>query len=388
MNNSYNKVSFSFLLSLICSEALSAENILSHSFLDKMESAAWVYPIREIGEDGSIIVKVSEDPSAIPFFYPKLVPVFDFMDHGKTKFYTLEQLSVNPKLGPRPVFRKIENNHFDEPVDVKQDKKVLSLEARLRELEQKLLDKETQAARRPGDDELRAFILEGNEHLSPEQRLAYLSRVVTEAKQNSPAPQKSSLVEINSHDLEPPFSPSVSNPQKLSDFSTPVSSSPNDGDLIYSPGLHTPDVTKSVLRFKASVPTSQGKARPAQASEFYLTTQNLQDLLSDLNLDRALAGEVKSVAELWANAEKDSSSNPEVALGVKSILLQAKVGKARTDPFGKAELNDVSPDDKYYLIGIDKDDQTGVVTIWSKHVEVTPGENMVELTTNDVIYQD
>ena len=42
---------------------------------------------------------------------------------------------------------------------------------------------------------------------------------------------------------------------------------------------------------------------------------------------------------------KDSSSNPDIALGVKSILLQAKVGKARTDPFGQAELNDVSPDD-------------------------------------------
>ena len=129
-------------------------------------------------------------------------------------------------------------------------------------------------------------------------------------------------------------------------------------------------------------------ARPAQASEFYLTTKNLQDLFGDLELDRALAGEVKSVAELWAHAEKGSSSNPDIALGVKSILLQAKVGKARTDPFGQAELNDVSPDDKYYLIGIDKDDQTGVVTIWSKHIEVEPGENMVELTTNDVIYQD
>ena len=95
---------------------------------------------------------------------------------------------------------------------------------------------------------------------------------------------------------------------------------------------------RSVLKFKASVPTAQGTERPAQASDFYLTTRNLHDLLSDLNLDSALAGEVKSVAELWASAEKDSTANPEIALGVKSILLQAKVGKARTDPFGNARI--------------------------------------------------
>ena len=151
---------------------------------------------------------------------------------------------------------------------------------------------------------------------------------------------------------------------------------------------YSSDFSKSVLKFKASVPTPQGTERPAQASEFYLTTQNLHDLLSDLNLNQALAGEVKSVAEIWAHAEKDSSINPEVALGVKSILFQAKVGKVRTDPFGKAEMNVASPDDDYFLIGIDKDDQTGVITIWSKQVEVAPGENMVELTANDVIYHE
>ena len=44
--------------------------------------------------------------------------------------------------------------------------------------------------------------------------------------------------------------------------------------------------------------------------------------------------------------------------------------------------------DKYYVIGIDKDVDTNVVTIWSKEVEVAPGENLVELTSTDVIYQE
>ena len=59
-----------------------------------------------------------------------------------------------------------------------------------------------------------------------------------------------------------------------------------------------------------------------------------------------------------------------------------------TDPFGHAALKNLPPDDKYFLIGIDKDPDTNVVTIWSKAVEVNPGENLVELSPNDVIYQD
>jgi hypothetical protein len=51
-------------------------------------------------------------------------------------------------------------------------------------------------------------------------------------------------------------------------------------------------------------------------------------------------------------------------------------------------LSDLPPDEKYFLIGIDKDENTNVVTIWSKQVEVNPGENQVELSFGDVIYQD
>jgi hypothetical protein len=142
------------------------------------------------------------------------------------------------------------------------------------------------------------------------------------------------------------------------------------------------------LRLKASKRTKDGRILPAQASEFYLTTQNLRELFKDMDVERALSGEVKSVAEIWAQAEKNLSTNPEVALDVKSILLRAKVGRARTDPFGEASLSDLPPDEKYFLIGIDKDENTNVVTIWSKQVEVNPGENEVELSSRDVIYQD
>ena len=385
MNTYFNKMLLLCFASLFAQGSVGAREFISLRSLDVMDSVTWISPIRNIEEDGSMIVRIIRKQTAIPLFYPQNVPLFDFMDKGNPQFYTLEQLSLNPRLGPMPVFASRKQKHAaKEPVTI-ESSKVRSLENRLRDLEAKLFESESKQSQRPGDDELQAFILEGNDHLSAEQRIEYLSRVISEAKQktdreNSPIAEYPAplATKISPQEEELPNSDFLSLPQ------TPTIA---ESESRY-PLQRYSKLARSVLKFKASVPTAQGKERPAQASDFYLTTRNLQDLLSDLNLDSALAGEVKSVAELWAHAEKDSTANPEIALGVKSILLQAKVGKARTDPFGNGELDDVSPDDKYFLIGIDKDDQTGVVTIWSKHVEVGLGENMVELTTKDVIYQE
>ncbi|MDG1324575.1 MAG: hypothetical protein P8P49_02330 [Opitutales bacterium] len=386
MNRSYNKVLFVCFASLICQGSVGASEFITLRSLDVMDSITWISPIRNIEEDGSMIVRITSNQTAIPLFYSKNVPLFDFMDRSGPQFYTLEQLSLNPRLVPRPVFTNRNQKQAAKEPSIVEDRKVKNLENRLRDLEAKLLESETKQSHRPGDDELQAFILEGNEHLSAEQRIEYLSRVISEAKKrtdrvDSPIAEYSTPLATNL----------LAQKEELpnADFlSLPLPPTMAESENQYPLQRYNKKFAKSVLKFKASVPTPQGTERPAQASDFYLTTRNLQDLLSDLNLERALAGEVKSVAELWAHAEKDSSANPEIALGVKSILLQAKVGKARTDPFGNGELDDVSPDDKYFLIGIDKDDQTGVVTIWSKHVEVGLGENMVELTTKDVIYHE
>jgi len=382
----YNKLALIVFASFFFKEVLSANEFISESSLNSMESVSWVSPIRNLSDDGSMVAWLTANPTAIPLFYPKLVSLFEFMDKGDAKFYTLEQLATNPKLGPRPVFREREKKYYSKKIVAPENKKVLSLENRLRELEAKLLEVQAKPAHRPNDDELKAFILEGNEHLSPEQRFEYLSKVISEAKLTTDAKRVAS-VENNQKNL-PKFSfdDRLETNQDFLSLPTPPTLEESEKEFPFQ-SYRSPS-PKSILRFKASVPTSQGTPRPAQASDFYLTTRNLHDLLGDLNLERALEGEVESVAELWANAVKGSAANPEIALGVKSILLQAKVGKTRTDPFGKAELDGVSPDDHYFLIGIDKDDQTGVVTIWSKPVEVSPGENMVELTANDVIYHE
>lgn len=386
MNTNYNKLFWIVFASFFLKEVSFAKEFTSDLKLESMESVSWVVPIRNLQVDGSLIAWVSRNPTAIPLFYPKLVSIFEFMDQGDPNFYTLQQLAMNPKLEPRPVFpQKVTKTDFAK-IETAENTQVLSLENRLRQLEAKLLQVQSKSVRRPDDKELMAFILEGNEHLTTEQRVEYLTKVISDAKQIA---TEGDLNVVKSNPKEnlntKSFEKSLPDKDFLSLPMPPTFEELENESSFQSPRLST---VKSVLKFKASVPTPQGTERPAQASEFYLTTRNLHDLFGDLNLERALAGEVKSVAELWAIAEKGSAVNPEIALSVKSILLQAKVGKTRTDPFGEAELDDVSPDEDYFLIGIDKDDQTGVVTIWSKPIEVTPGENMVELTANDVIYHE
>ena len=386
MNPNSNKCLFTLLVYLLVNSHSFAKEFSEESLLKAMDSVSCVDPLRNPSEDGSMISWLSENPSPIPLFYPKLVPLFEFMDMGDTKLYTLEQLSANPRLGPRPVLRQGTKSYFSIDKPVREDKKVVSLENRLRELEAKLLEVEAKPVYRPDDAELKAFILEGKEGLTPEQRLEYLSKVISEAKgkADSETGEQGQIV-VNQN---PSILPINDVPEFLGNLPVPPLAPPQNSTRSSASKPFIPKTSRSVLKFKASIRTPQGAERPAQASEFYLTTQNLHDLLSDLNLNRAIAGEVQSVAELWARAEKDSTANPEIALGVKSILLQAKVSKTRTDPFGKAEIENVSPDDEYYLIGLDKDDRTGVITIWSKHIEVSPGENIVELTSNDVIYHE
>ena len=181
--------------------------------------------------------------------------------------------------------------------------------------------------------------------------------------------------------------PDASLPSEFSELpEVPVLDLPLPPPRFQNSTVSLADPGKTVLKLRASKSTTDGRMQPAQASDFYLTTKNLQELFKDLDAGGLLSGEVRSVAELWAKAEK--SSNPEVVFGVKSILLQAKVGKTRTDAFGLAALENLAPDEKYFLIGIEKDDLSDVVTIWSKEIEVSPGENMIELSSNDVIYQE
>ena len=89
---------------------------------------------------------------------------------------------------------------------------------------------------------------------------------------------------------------------------------------------------------------------------------------------------------LWAESEKRAvGKGVKLALNVKSVLIKAQVSKVLTDFKGEAQVAGLKPDD-YYLIGIDKDDETGIVTIWSKPIAIGKGVNRVELSPQDIVW--
>lgn len=144
--------------------------------------------------------------------------------------------------------------------------------------------------------------------------------------------------------------------------------------------------TEAILHMAAKVPLPDGSQRPAFASQFFLTTRQLEDLLTEAIPDPGAAKDVRQMIRLWAESEKrEGSQGVKLALDVKSVLIKAQVSKFDTDLKGEAEVAGLKPDD-YYLIGIDKDDQTGIVTIWSKPVAIERGENRVELSLQDIVW--
>ena len=338
--------------------------------------------------DGALISRFASEKTARPLLYPSIVPLHKWMDRTAKTFYSLQQLADNPRLA------RIQNDRLlvkSRPVVVEETEENLTLAQR----QSKLFDPSSLLLPNniplPSDSELKEFLYQkASEEIAPEKQVEIIESMLREENadhpvlsliQNVPASRKPSRANAPIPSLSSPAQ-NIPAPPAFTGKPKPIPLA----EVAVSNRSELPSTTS--LRLRAHKPTRDGKLQPAQASEIYVTTQDLRELLKDLNAGPFIAGDIKSVAELWAKAEKNIDQNPEIALGVKSILLQAKVGRARTDPFGKAALDNLPPEDKYFLIGIDKDDLTNVVTIWSKEVEVAPGENEVELTSTDIIYQE
>jgi hypothetical protein len=359
-------------------------------------------PLRMEDLSGDKIVEMTKSSSSVPLLFPKMVSIFERLDGSLPRMYTLNQLANNPGLSPVHKF------HSTKAVAKKQSVLPLDRNLKLAEREKQLFDTSLllvpkSSAPLPTDDQLKAFLEEGRKrYTSPVDSKEIIDNLLKDEYANHPVVSLlNDSPEVKKALKSESFNRSSGNLFSKANLTNriPVSTQPYpvytenlpEPPTPATPGENTEELKypgKTSLKLQARKPSRDGTLQPAQASEIYLTTQDLKELLKDISADPAVAGEVRSVAELWAKAEKNVSQNPEVALGVKSILLSAKVGRARTDPYGQASLENLSPDDKYFVIGIDKDVDTNVVTIWSKEVEVSPGENMVELTSTDVIYQE
>ena len=351
-------------------------------------------PVRDYEIDGLAVT--SANPAPAPLFFPVPSRPFRLVDAGDPSFLTLGDLIANPVLAPSPPPRTELNvfglavKHQDSAASAPAaTPRELELEDRVRALEKELfgLTKRKESA---GDDKLEDFLHREEVDLAEQanqllQLLQEKNRLAERGSEDAsvadvivPAPESKPLpVELRGSAFGATFLP-------------PPAPTPEALPVLSELGFQSPATPASpagsILKLKASVPLPDGGVRPAQASEVYVTTKNVAELLSELDLEDAVAGEVSSLVEIWGAAEKDRRAHPKVALDVKSILLKAKVRRTRTDPYGKAAVAGLSPDEKYYLIGVDKDVETQVVTIWSKEVKVTPGENEVELTARDVIF--
>ena len=355
-------------------------------------------PVRMERLGGSRIVELSRENFSTPLFFPKHVGLFERMDASPAKFYLLDQLAKNPRLLP-PQEKQSNRSSYGSGQRSQTDEFNLSeREKQLFDTSLLLVPKRTSPL--PSDDDLKAFMQkEHSKYVSPVESQEIINNLLKDEYADHPV---ISLLN-DSPEVKKVLKSESFNRGKQGLFnsaSTALQSSPISQSSSYPPSPQPPANVKKAslqdpqfdgrtfLTLQASKPSRDGTLQPAQASEIYLTTQDLKELLKGIGNDPVVAGEVRSVAEMWAKAEKNVSQNPEIALGVKSILLSAKVGRARTDPYGNASMDNVSPDDKYFVIGIDKDVETNVVTIWSKEVDVEPGENLVELSSTDVIYQE
>ena len=355
-------------------------------------------PVRMDELSGDRIVELTAEKFSTPLFYPKSVSIFERMDGSLPKFYLLEQLARNPGLIPLP---KKQSTRYPGSVGRNQQNVELNVADRERQLfDTSLLLVPKRSSPLPSDDDLKAFLAQGQrKYVSPVDSKDIIDNLLKDEYADHPV---ISLLN-DSPEVKKVLKSESFNQGKQSLFNSASSALQSSPTVQASSYLSPPQPLAGVkkasfqdlqfdgrtfLTLQARKPSRDGTMQPAQASEIYLTTQDLKELLKGIGSDPVVAGEVRSVAEMWAKAEKNVSQNPEIALGVKSILLSAKVGRARTDPYGNASMDNVSPDDKYFVIGIDKDVETNVVTIWSKEVDVEPGENLVELSSTDVIYQE
>ena len=384
-----SRKSFICLSVLICSVFLSGKQTHDSDWFDYALRAE---PISFDSLDGALISRFAMQRTGTPLIYSSIVPLHTWMDRTAKTFYTLRQLSENPRLAQvkkdRQFAIKVPN------IQKKGDESFTFTQRQSKLFDPSALLLPEKSTPLPDDKELNDFLsAKGSYSVSPEKQMEIIKAMLKEKSPDHPVlslisnlPAQETSFSNNKH-----ISTGKNLPKKPKFFvPEPPNASANNKISAESEKYLTSTTfpKNTILKLKAQKPSRDGTLKPAQASEIYLTTQDLKELLKDLTQDPAIAGEVRSVAELWAKAEKDVSRNPEIALGVKSILLSAKVGRARTDPYGQASMENLSPDDKYYVIGIDKDIETDVVTIWSKEVKVAPGENLVELSSTDIIYQE
>jgi hypothetical protein len=139
-------------------------------------------------------------------------------------------------------------------------------------------------------------------------------------------------------------------------------------------GVSTTNTDRGTVVVDAKVSTRTGGIQPVKNEKFYLLDKDLEEILSDADID-------DETGQGLRNAFGLSVLYPDRYGDVRSKALSA-IGRhtkytALTDASGKAQIKDIKPD-TYYLFGITKT-RTGFA-IWSSQVSITPGQNVLNLS--------
>jgi zinc-ribbon domain len=191
---------------------------------------------------------------------------------------------------------------------------------------------------------------------------------------SSTTSRETTRTDVPPNQIEVPSSPTTVNPP--STMTVPPPSIPqNVPQSVPSSqtSVTTVPADKGLVVVDAKVSTKSGAVQSVKNEKFYLLDKDLEEILSDANLE-PIEGQSLSnsfgLAVMYPDRYGDFKTN-----ALNAIKKHIKYN-ATTDSGGKASMKDVKPD-SYYLFGITKSGNG--FAIWSSPVSIIGGENKLNL---------
>jgi len=136
--------------------------------------------------------------------------------------------------------------------------------------------------------------------------------------------------------------------------------------------------TKGTAVIQAKVITKNNSQQPVRGQRFYLLDKDVETILSEARVDpiegNSLTGSLGLAA---AMPDRYSDFQRRAMLAIKNHIKYA----GTTDTNGKAQLGGIQPD-SYYLFGVVRSGNG--FAIWSSPISIVPGENVLDLTPQQI----
>jgi zinc-ribbon domain len=186
---------------------------------------------------------------------------------------------------------------------------------------------------------------------------------------SSTSSKETTRTDVPPNQIEVPSSSTTVNPPSITTVPQNVPQSVPSSQT----SVTTVPADKGLVVVDAKVSTKSGAVQSVKNEKFYLLDKDLEEILSDANLE-PIEGQSLSnsfgLAVMYPDRYGDFKTN-----ALNAIKKHIKYN-ATTDSGGKASMKDVKPD-SYYLFGITKSGNG--FAIWSSPVSIIGGENKLNL---------